>query len=126
MSKQFEVHSWSVHVSLVEAVHASALSDGELFCYDKEEKIAHQFHSWTGVRTLAPAAGRAGSEQAVENVCRADAEAMERQASNESEAYRKGYKHPHELRNARKAGRATRLGRCGQCGEGSKREQGMS
>ena len=90
MSKQFEVIA-DGNVWLVEAVSFASM-DGELFCYDKDEKIVHQFHSWTGVRTLTPAPAEQAVSNAVENVCRADAEAMERQAlAAETKAYREGY-----------------------------------
>ena len=52
MSKQFEVIA-DGNVWLVEAASFGSM-DGELFCYDKDKKIVHQFHHWTGVRTLTP------------------------------------------------------------------------
>ena len=78
MSKQFAVQA-GPYAFEVEATRFGA-SDGELLFYDKDEKIVHQFHSWTGVRTLTPAPAEQAVNNAVENVCRADAEAMERQA----------------------------------------------
>ena len=73
MSKQFAVQA-GPYTFDVEATRFGA-SDGELLFYDEDEKIVHQFHSWTGVRTLTPA----------------PAEAVPQAPANESEAYRKGW-----------------------------------
>ena len=73
MSKQFQVVAdgdvWCV------AAASFGSMDGELLFYDKDGKIVHQFHSWTGVRTLTPV----------------PAEAVPQAPANESEAYRKGW-----------------------------------